>query len=116
MWYARKDVPESNPILELKLNVQGDLQQRWNAAVATFTSTEPFQFVFLGQLADNVTALAIDDITYEPNCSPSDVRREPNTTTVQTITTSDALETTLPTTKSPLNIKKPSNRALGMSH
>lgn len=126
VWYARKDAPEGSPILDVKLNAQlGDLQQRWNGAVASFASPaadQPFQFVFIGQLADtNVTALAVDDLTADPNCLPSSATRLPKTTTttavvVQTTMTTKSSNVVFPTTttaKIPLVKREPGKGPLG---
>ena len=126
VWYARKDAPEGSPILDVKLNAQvGDLQQRWNGAVASFASPaadQPFQFVFIGQLADtNFTALAVDDLTADPNCLPSSATRLPKTTTttavvVQTTMTTKSSNVVFPTTttaKIPLDKREPGKGPLG---
>src|SRR5699024_10684828 len=50
---ASKMTIEPQPITRLRLNIQGDLQQRWNMAVANYQSTKPFQFVFRGVIGTN---------------------------------------------------------------
>ena len=65
--YASKREVESKPILRLSLNIQGDLQQRWNKAVTSFQSTAPFQFVFRGVLGTNASRIAVDDLSFDPS-------------------------------------------------
>lgn len=84
--YASKLQPESLPITQISLNVQGDLQQMWNKAVTQFQSTQPFQFVFRGTLGTNLSRIAIDDISFDQNCASSSIL--PLTTTTPSPTSS----------------------------
>lgn len=74
--YASKFTRSAIPIQSIKLDVKGDLQQRWIKSVVEYDSAEdPFQFVFVGHLGDSTARIAVDDVTYDTNCIPSQVAR-----------------------------------------
>lgn len=111
--YARKKTKEVVSLIDVHLNARGDLQQKWNAFVVQFNSADPFQFVFTGLLADNATAMAVDDITYSTNCLPSKVNRA--TTTVLPPVTVTSHPPTL-TTQGPSKYhQKPADSTKGLS-
>jgi len=73
--FANKLTVEPQRIARVQLNIQGDLQQRWNKAVVPFQSTQPFQFVFRGYLGTNASRIAVDDISFDNNnCAASSVQ------------------------------------------
>src|SRR5699024_8247298 len=79
--YANKLTPESQPIKRISLNIQGDMQQRWNKAVTSFQSTQPFQFVYRGVLGTNASLIAVDDISFEySGCATSQTQHLTTTT------------------------------------
>ena len=85
--YANKRTAEPKSILNLRLNINGDLQQRWNFVATQFTSTAPFQFVFRGVLGTNRSRIAVDDISFDPSgCQASVVNPVTPTTTGQPVT------------------------------
>lgn len=111
--YARKKTKEAISLADLQLNAKEDLQQKWSSFVVQLNSADPFQFVFTGLLADNATAIAVDDITYNTNCLPSKVSRV-TTTVLPPVTVSDQPSTV--TTQEPAkHYQKPSNSSKGLS-
>lgn len=101
--FANKRTVEPTSILLVKLNIQGDLQQRWNFATAQFTSTQPFQFVFRGVLGTNFSRLAIDDISFDPSgCLASTVNPLTPTTSQPVTSATGQTGTGAPVTITPL--------------
>ena len=107
--YASKLEIQSKPILRLRLNIQGDLQQRWNKAVSSFQSTAPFQFVFRGVLGTSASRIAVDDLSFDPSgCVSSQAK--PMTTTVKPSVTTNSMTQgpTTTATSAPIVDRKPS--------
>lgn len=96
--YASKRTLEPS-ILRLRLNLQADLQQRWNFAAVQFTSTQPFQFVFRGVLGTDFSRIAIDDISFDPSgCLASAVTPLGPPTTPHPVTQTTGNQTNTPAT------------------
>ena len=109
--FAYKATKEATPLATLRLNINGDLQQRWNKAVVAFTSpTSPFQFVFSGHLGSSASRMAVYDISYDTNCVYSRVPPFADATTTTTIAPSSTVkQTSVPssTPSSKVNREKP---------
>jgi len=81
--YADKSERESAPIRSISLSsTSDDVTQRWIKSTADFVSIRPFQFVFRAYLSTTQSRIALDDITFDPNCVSVARLSQSTTTTV----------------------------------
>ena len=92
---ANKIIKDENPLKTISISPQTNGEQRWNKIVIEYQSTEPFQFVFHGKLVQNISRVAIDDITYDSNCYPSNTKPLTTTTAKLKTTTTTTKTTTI---------------------
>lgn len=115
--FANKRTVEATSILNLKLNIRGDLQQRWNFAVVQFQSqAQPFQFVFRGALGTNLSRVAVDDISFDPSGCLASTVKPLGPTTPQPVTSKTDVTTITPVTVTSLPKKlrqKPNDSPAG---
>ena len=85
--------------LSSTFNSAGKNSNKWMRAVATINATAPFQLIIEGFVNERRKAIAIDDVSFTPDCHYSQINTLPALTTPRPATNKPPTTTTPHSTK-----------------